>query len=72
MAAQAGQDGIWNNMPCTVYSTKIVAGVQYDTIIIDNPVMRVVPDSQVTTTAPAPAVNPADVHPAAAPKGKQS
>lgn len=70
MPAQPGQDGVWNNMPCTVYSVKTVAGQQFDTIIIDVQQIRVVPDSQVTTTPTQPPVAGGEPHSAPAAKGK--
>lgn len=57
MASNPGDQGVWNGMPCTVFAVTTRAGQQYDTIIIDQPVARIVPDSQVQTVAtPAPAV----------------
>lgn len=63
MAAQVGDEVIWNGVPATVVRVQLVGGVQYDTILMEQPVARVVPDSQVTTTPPP--APPAPAGPAA-------
>lgn len=56
MAHQVGDDVVFQGQPGTVVRTKTVGSVQYDTVLFEQPVVRVLDDSLLQGVPPA---NPA-------------